>query len=1037
MDVDDASNLHSTESYLKLLYSDIDGAFPLQDSNIEDLEDMPLDFPDCKDLLTDDIVSKYTKVDISDIEELVNYTIGDGNNPIDDLLNGCSEVEDYEEERPRKRIRKSCPLGKSSRSQKTRQGRKKKGADAPALYEINMGNGTPDSLNSGNVPYFYACSPDGAGNTCNSQYFPMIPPASFQFYASIVLCPAPAPVPVQSCVPTTPPSPIPEHHVPSTNTSIPPSPDRNASCSPFAPNAADLPNSPEAASLCHCSSIELVNSFIEAQKQLYHKSFASKSDFLYTDAAVVNIGINPKTGKGISKTAEKELMNYDLAEKERETLKLLNLFDDKDGKEMETKIIALLGQSGMGKTVLVKKICHEWSDGKFDQFSFVFYFECRNLDVSKQYSFRELLFKVSSCAHEKNIDVYQYILRNPEKVLLIFDGFDEFQDPEGLLHGSFSTTPGKTNKVKDLFTGLFQKKLLRGCTLLITARVREKLNQYLGKVDKIIEMMGFSPSQVEWYIKEYFKERPDFSNALEWIKDYQYVFSYCYIPFMCKLMCIFAEHNLKTRNKELPLTLAALCYDLFQKNLNSPDTCEGTSTKHCTVESSCLDFVSDKKIQLEPQPEKLLTGTGNTMERTSSNSLVQNFSSAFHTLESISDRNLVRYISFDLKRRRNQESCPDMVRRFLIGLLYYDKGSPSPVCTKHVKKQKKINDYFRTLELSKLCPQKLLEVFHCVYGVNNLRLMRGLAVELNEELSFVGTRLTPPDVFVVKELLKVSKAKVSLDLRKTSIDQKGLEELLRLKGITSFRASLSDTVNLWKMLLADGQSLLLKKCIRKFTLEPFKVESLKDVTDLVTLVDIQNDICNCSPDSSLDIKEIPAVKNLKRVIFGLGKKHGQDGFLKLVEILPKLPALQHLDLNNLTENHIGDKGVEKLAEKFPELRSLQTLDLSQNNITGVGAKKLAAALPSLHSLQTLSLYNNNVCDMGAEHLANILPDLTSLEALHLDCNRITCSGAEQLAASLQKCPKMRSLRMYSMTIPHATLQRIQQRDSRISCLSIG
>ncbi|CAJ0939501.1 unnamed protein product [Ranitomeya imitator] len=795
-----------------------------------------------------------------------------------------------------------------------------------------------------------------------------------------------------------------EPHAPSTNTSIPPSPDRNGSCSPFVPSAADLPNSPEEASLGHCPSIELVvNSFTEAQKQLYHKTFASEMDFLYTEVLLVNSRINPKTGKGTGKTAEKELVNYDLAEKESETLKLLNLFEDKHGKEMETKITALLGQSGMGKTVLVEKICHEWSAGKFDQFSFVFYFECKNLDVCKQYSFRDFLFKASCCAQQKNIDVYQYIESNPEKVLLIFDGFDEFQDPEGLLHGSFSMTPSKI-KVKDLFTGLFQKKLL-------------------------LRWNGTS--------KNIFKEQPNFSNALEWIKDYQYVFSYCYIPFMCKLMCLFAEENLKTRNKELPLTLAALYYDLFQKNLHFLGSCEKTSTKHCTVDSLCLDFVSDKKIQLEPQTEKLLTGTGNTKECTSVNALIQNFSSALHTLDSITDRNLVRYISFDLKRRRNQESCPDMVRRFLIGLLYYNKGCPSSMHTKHIKKQKKVNDYFRTLLLPKHCPQKLLEVFHCVYGANNLRLVRGLAGELNEELSFVNTRLTPPDVFVVKEVLQISKAKVSLDLRKTSIDQPGLEELVRLKGVTSFRASLSDTVNLWKMLLADGQSQLLMKCIKKFTLEPFKVESLKDVTDLIALVDIQNDISNCSPDLSLDIKEIPAVKNLKRVIFGLGKKHGQDGFLKLVEILPKLPALQYLDLNNLTENHIGDKGVEKLAEKFPELRSLHTLDLSQNNITGVGAQKLAAALPSLQSLQTLSLYNNNVCDLGAEQLANILPDLTSLEALHLDCNRITYTGAEQLAASLQKCPKMRSLRMYSMIIPHGMLQRLEQRDPRISCLSIG
>ncbi|KAG9477106.1 hypothetical protein GDO78_002481, partial [Eleutherodactylus coqui] len=678
-----------------------------------------------------------------------------------------------------------------------------------------------------------------------------------------------------------------------TNTSVPPSPDRNGSCSPFAPSAADLPNSPDAAAMYHFPSIELVNSFIEAQKQLYHSKFALERECLYTETVLVNSRINLETGKVGTKTAERELLNYDSTEKETETLELLKLFEDKDRKEMETKTIALLGQSGMGKTVLAKKICHEWSAEKFNQFSFVFYFECKQLDACKQYSFKDFLFKLSSCAEEKSLDVYQYVLRNPEKVLLIFDGFDEFQDSESLLQGSFTTSPSKTNKVKDLFTGLFQKKLLRGCTLLITARLREKLNQYLGKVDKIIEVMGFSPSQVEWYIKEYFKERPDFSNALEWIKDYHYVFSYCYIPFMCKAMCLFAEENLETRNKELPLSLAALFDDLFKKNLLVPATCFGerTSVQNCTVDLACLDFESDKKMEAERQTQKLPTDTGNTMERTPSNTLLQNFSTALHILGGRNGRNLLRYISCDPKKRRNE----DMVRRFLIGLTFDDSGNLDLKFSDPAKKQKKLSEYFQALQLSALCPRRLLEVLHCVHETDNPYLMRRLAVTLSKELSFVDTRLTPPDVFVLTEVLKKSKAKLSLDLRKTSIDQKGLKELVRLKSVKSFRASLSDTVNLWKTLLADGQNILLKKCIRKFTLQPFKVESMKDVADLTALVDIQNDICKCSPDSSLDIKEIPAVKNLNSLMLGLGKKHGQDGFLKLVEILPKLPALQKLE----------------------------------------------------------------------------------------------------------------------------------------------
>ncbi|XP_075035918.1 MHC class II transactivator isoform X2 [Mixophyes fleayi] len=1018
------------ESFLQLLHSEGE---PFTDLDIKDIhlfeDGLPLRISDFENLT--DFLEHPVDVDI------VNYVDGNENEHLETLLNeSFIETDEGVQKSRAKRARKKCFSRENPHSQETPPKRRKK--DNPAL---SIGKHYfPDSAN---IPCL--SPPSGSpGNTYHPSAFPVVsaffPPSALNFPilpgTKVIIYTGPLPADAQQCVPSTLSPSLPGIPTAPTSTSIPASPDRNCSSSPFAPNAVDLPNSPETASISQGPSIEPVNSFTDAQRKLFEEAFTLESDVLYTDVVLVNSKINPKSGKSVSKTAEKELINYDLADREMETVELWNLFEDKDRKEMETKIIALLGHSGMGKTVLCKKICKEWSTGKFDQFNFVFYFECSNLDVCKQYSFKDFLFQLSSCPQERNIGIYQYIVRNPEKVLLIFNGFDEFQDSEGLLHSS--TSPRKTNKVKDLFTGLFQKKLLRGCTLLITARPRDKFNQYLGKVDQIIEIMGFSPHHVEQYIKEYFKEMPDFTSPLKWIKDYQYLYSYCYIPFMCKLMCLFAEANFKTGKKEeLPLSLAALFLDLFKKNLQAPSTFIHC-VKNFTVDSSPLGLKSDKELKCGVQIKTQHSYTGNAIKNMHSNTLIQSFFTAQYMFENINVRNLVRCVSLDLKKRRNHECCPDMVRRFLIGLLFHDN---TDLCSKYFKynrkKQKKIIEYFHTLRISEFGPHQVLELLHCVYATNDPSLMRWLALTLGEELSFVDTRLTPPDVYVLKHILKKSKVKISLDIRKTGIDQEGLKELVRLKSITSFRASLSDTVNLWKTLLAGEQNMLLKKCVGGFTIEPFKMESLKDITDLTALVDIQNDICNCNGIPSAIIKEIPAVKNLKSVIFGLGKKHGEEGFLKLAEILPKFPALQCLDLNNLTENHIGDNGVAKLAEKFPELQCIQTLDLSQNNITGAGAKKLAAALPSLHSLQTLSLYNNNVCDMGAELLADVLPNMKSLEALHLDCNRITYIGADKLATSLKNCPRMKSLRMYNMTIPHVVLQHLQQKDSRISCLSIG
>nr|KAF6365962.1 class II major histocompatibility complex transactivator [Pipistrellus kuhlii] len=244
------------------------------------------------------------------------------------------------------------------------------------------------------------------------------------------------------------------------------------------------------------------------------------------------------------------------------------------------------------------------------------------------------------------------------------------------------------------------------------------------------------------------------------------------------------------------------------------------------------------------------------------------------------------------------------------------------------------------------------------------------------------------------------------------------------------RAALSDTVGLWESLQQHGEAKLLQAVEEKFTIEPFKAESMKDVEDLGNLVQIQR-----TRSSSEDIaRELPAIRDLKKLEFALGPVSGPQAFPKLVRILEAFSSLQHLDLDSsLSENKIGDEGVAQLSATFPRLKALETLNLSQNSITDVGACKLAKALPSLAaSLLRLSLYNNCICDVGAKSLAHVLPDMVSLRVLDVQYNKFTAVGAQQLAASLRKCPDVETLAMWTPTIPFGVQEHLQQLDSRIS-----
>ncbi|NXJ60828.1 C2TA protein, partial [Rostratula benghalensis] len=767
--------------------------------------------------------------------------------------------------------------------------------------------------------------------------------------------------------------------------------------------------------------------------------------------------------KNSIKAMEKELVTCSSQGKEKAALNRSQIFQIPGVKDSETKVIVVLGKAGMGKSILVQKICQDWSNGEFSQFEFVFWFDCKQLNLpEKQYSLKDLLLEFFVKPQGESEEIFEYILQNPTKVLLLFDGFEGLHDHENFPRCSASQPEKDLCSIKELLSGLIQKKILNGCTLLLTARPKDKVYQYVSKVDKTIEIVGFSPQQRELYITKYFEGLAYCDKALKLIKEYEYLFSHCYSPLICRFVCFLCETVLETGDQSLPSTLTTVLLKFVQQqtipmqtdvtamqNQESLAVLARTAwylgEKHLSAMKSDLPSKEVKEFALKYRfflPFAFPRRADSEEEEfgsTFSDFLIQNFLGALHLMlsEEIKDKSLTKYLSF-LSKKKRLSNWLDLVPRFLAGLLFLqDDPDFCSLSNKDVKqstkKQKTLLKYIRKLEINELCPERLLDLLHCIYETQSNYLLQHVALRLKSDLSFLGIVLIPPDVHVLHYILKRSRKEFSLDLRNSSIDVQGLKDLVGLKNVSSFRASLSDTVKLWKSLEQTKDYELLRASTEKFVLDPFKAKTMKDVSDLSDLVEMQDKMINCVQGASgCSGYEIPAIKNLRKLEFALGPVRGLQGFLKLVEILGAFPSLQHLDLDALSENGIGDEGAKSLSEGFPNLTSLETLNLSQNKITDVGAEKLAIALPSLSSLKTLSLYNNNICDFGAEKLAKVLPVMTSLRVLDVQYNKITGVGAQQLTDSLRKCPHIKNLMMWNPTIPYGVLEHLQQLDSRIS-----
>ncbi|XP_010608279.1 MHC class II transactivator isoform X3 [Fukomys damarensis] len=871
------------------------------------------------------------------------------------------------------------------------------------------------------------------------------------------------------------------HNLPSSSPavhSLPKSPGRPGSTSPFAPSAADLPSMPEPAltsrtdvtevetspSPCQAAAEDTIQlpKWPETVRQFHH----SLQDWHQAEPAgpediTVEVELlRARLEKGSHKSQERELATVDWAERQLASggLAEVLLAPSDHRRPRETRVIAVLGKAGQGKSHWARAVGRAWAHGQLPQYDFVFYVPCYCLDrPGDTYRLQDLLCSPGLQPLAMDDEVFGHISRRPDRILLILDAFEELEAQDGFLHpfqvgaGAGGPACAEPCSLRGLLAGLLQRRLMRGCTLLLTAQPRGRLAQVLGKADALFEVAGFSTEQAQTYVRRYFEGSEHQERALTLLQDQPFLLSHSHSPTLCRAVCQLLETLLQRgAQAELPSTLTGLYVGLLAPVAQDspPGALAGLAKLAWELGRNHQSTLREGQFPSEQvrtwavtkglvQPVAQQVPRAAQAELAFSSFLLQCFLGALWLALSseIKDKELPQFLALTPRKKRPYDNWMEAVPRFLAGLVFQPRARclgalvGCAAAASADRKQKVLTRYLKRLQPGLLQAGRLLELLHCAHEAHEAGIWTHVVRQLPACLSFLGTRLTPPDAHVLGKALQAADQDFSLDLRSTGIDPSGLGSLVGLSCVTHFRAALSDTVGLWGSLQQRGETQLLQAAEEKFTIEPFKAKSLKDVVDLGNVVQTQR-LRSSSEDT---VWELPAVRDLKKLEFALGPTLGPQAFPKLARILPAFSSLQHLDLDSLSENKIGDKGVLELAATFPQLKALETLNLSQNSITDTGACKLAEALPSLSaSLLRLSLYNNCICDVGAESLARALPEMGSLRVIDVQYNKFTAVGAQQLAASLQRCPRMETLAIWTPTIPFGVQEYLQQLDSRIS-----
>lgn len=272
----------------------------------------------------------------------------------------------------------------------------------------------------------------------------------------------------------------------------------------------------------------------------------------------------------------------------------------------------------MGKSTLIKKLCLNWSQDHFPQFDFVFLLDGKMLALTKpDFSLQTLLLNFSSFATAcfEPDAVFAQVMAAPKRVLVIFDGFAEIRDFEALLQTQEKDlnaslqkdSKTRTYTIKQLFAGLLQRVVLRGCTLVLSTRPRGAASQVLRRTDSYLEVCGFSLPDVETYVSRYFTDPTLRESALEHFKSHRYLHLLCWNPGLCRLVCSVLEEVKNIR--ELPRTLTELCRQVLDLRVKGCSPAFTSTLSSVKPEKTAEEEKAEEATGVEEgeEPQELLS----------------------------------------------------------------------------------------------------------------------------------------------------------------------------------------------------------------------------------------------------------------------------------------------------------------------------------------------------------------------------------------------------------------------------------------------
>ena len=687
--------------------------------------------------------------------------------------------------------------------------------------------------------------------------------------------------------------------------------------------------------------------------------------------------------------------------------------------------ILLVGRPGIGKSLLCKKISRDWGNDEFPNFH-LFYlipFRWYNNETLPNISLKELL----CCLHPEGSnddELFQYALDNPEKVIIVFDGLDEFKHHS---HCQDDDGPHKNNAIKQmplsaLYIKLVKGELLPGATILTTSRpnvVHRIAHLIANYIDREVEIMGFTRKKIFQYVQQRFKhdkERADriwshISSSLEFL-------SLCYIPVNARIICSVLEARLKLQeDNPTPMALPSTSTEVYKEAVrlfifkHHPEFQGKTLTEDFLVRNDEFsETVRETLDGAEALAKKGLEGEQLVFDshevqgmedcglfnrmpnRKDSDSKFEAQYCFLHLTfqEFLAAREIAKMNPGDLKSFvRTNASDPKwhLVLQFVAGLLG-DKKNKAVIVFENM-----LCESMNKSEYKEQSRQMALLMMKCLYEYNDEDTVKQAASKIQSSIIFDNRinidlhflQVNDLDCAAIVYLIKHLLGNIMLHLDNNQITDEGVPYLCA--ALKDEHCKLTE-LNLGSNKISEQGVSYLCAALKD---EHCKLTKLNVNFNRISDKGVSH-LCAALKDEHCKLTKLKLYSN----------RISEKGVSHLCTALKD----EHCKLTdlNLGANGISEQGVSYLCAALKDEHcKLAKLNLSFNRISDEVVSHLCAALKDEHcKLTKLKLYSNRISDEGVSDLCSALKDEhCKLTELNLGANRISEQGVSDLCAALK------------------------------------